>query len=358
MAVQKPEERCSRRGDFIYSTEKEPHAARKNAILEKHPEIKALMGPEPLTKWVVFGTIALQVCMAVATREWSWPAYIAAVYIVGATANHSLFLAIHEFSHNLGSRSMTANKLLAVAANLPIGIAYCISFKPFHMQHHRYQGEEDVDTDIPTALEGWCITKTSLGYADHTLRKAVFVFFQILAYAFRPMLVKPGLIARDRWLLCNWTAQLLFDLTMACVFGPGVLLYFLMSTFLAGSIHPTAGHFFAEHYVVEGRTETYSYYGPLNYLCYNVGYHNEHHDFPNIPWTGLPKVRRLAPEFYEALPQCASWPGAVIRYIFDDSVGPFSRVKRATTVQSAASEEPSPQQSEAARLTKSFQKID
>jgi sphingolipid delta-4 desaturase len=336
MAVHQTQGRCLHRRNFIYSSQKEPHAARKTVILEKHPEIKALMRPEPLTKWVVFATIALQVCMAVATRELSWPAYIAAVYVVGATANHSLFLAIHEFSHNLGSRSIIANKLMAVAANLPIGIAYCISFKPYHMEHHRYQGEEDMDTDIPTALEGWCITKTSLGYADHTMRKAAFVFMQIFAYAFRPMLVKPGLITCDRWLLCNWTAQLVFNLVMARVYGPRALLYFLISTFFAGSIHPTAGHFIAEHYVVEGRTETYSYYGPLNYLCYNVGYHNEHHDFPNIPWTGLPKVRQLAPEFYESLPQCPSWPGAIIRYIFDDSVSPFSRVKRATMGQSAA----------------------
>ena len=42
--------------------QEEPHASRKTEILKKHPEIKELMRPEPLTKWVVFGTVALQVC--------------------------------------------------------------------------------------------------------------------------------------------------------------------------------------------------------------------------------------------------------------------------------------------------------
>jgi len=328
-----------RRDDFLYSEQEEPHAARKTAILAKYPQIKQLMRPEPLTKWVVFGTVALQVFMAQLTLEWSWGAYLAAIYVVGATANHSLFLAIHELSHNLGFRNVSYNKLLGMSANLAIGIPYSITFKPFHMEHHRYQGEEGMDTDIPTKFEAWMVTQTATSYVDHTIRKAVFMFFQIFAYAFRPMLVKPDLVPKDKWIALNWTVQIAFDLLMVYLFGPKVMLYFVLSTFFAGSIHPTAGHFLAEHYVTEGSTETYSYYGPLNYLTYNVGYHNEHHDFPNIPWTNLPKVRQIAPEFYDTLPQCKSWPGLILRYIVDDSISPFSRVKRATCGQNDAKKE-------------------
>ena len=67
-------------------------------------------------------------------------------------------------------------------------------------------------------------------------------------------------------------------------------------------MHPCAGHTIAEHYEFENRLETYDYIGICNFFNFNVGYHTEHHDFPMIPWTRLPLVRKMAPEFYENLP--------------------------------------------------------
>ncbi|CAE7426342.1 unnamed protein product [Symbiodinium pilosum] len=314
--------------DFFYADNLEPHATRRSEILKKHPEIKALMGPEWKTKYIVVATVALQVFMAYITRSWSTCSFLIAVYVIGATVNHSLFLAIHELAHGLGAKSMMANKLIGMVANLPIVFPYCITFKPYHMAHHRNQGVHGIDTDVPTALEGYLITKSSMNYVDHTLRKAVFMFLQIFAYALRPIFIKPDLVPIDGWVIGNFVVCATFDYLILVTMGWHGVLYLLLSTFFAGSIHPTAGHFIAEHYVMEGEVETYSYYGPLNYLAYNVGYHNEHHDFPNIAWSSLPTVRKLAPEYYDSLPQCPSWPGAILRYIFDDSISPFSRVKR------------------------------
>ena len=248
--------------------------------------------------------------------------------MVGATANHSLFLAVHEISHGLAFKNLHHNRYIGMLANLPISIAYSVTFKPYHMEHHRYQGADGVDTDIPTPLEAWLITGSATGRVDHACRKAVFMFLNIFAYALRPMLVKPDLVPKDRKIALNWAIQLSYDAALFAVGGRGALGYLLLSTFFAGSIHPTAGHFLAEHYVVEGNFETYSYYGWLNIFAYNVGYHNEHHDFPNVAWSRLPRVREIAPEFYDHLPRCESWPGLIVKYITDDSVGAFSRVKR------------------------------
>jgi sphingolipid delta-4 desaturase len=102
----------------------------------------------------------------------------------------------------------------------------------------------------------------------------------------------------------------------------------LLTLLFAGGLHPTSGHFISEHYVFNEDQETYSYYGPLNLVTYNVGYHNEHHDFPNIPGSRLPKVRAMAPEFYNNLHYYTSWTGVIWSFLTRKDVTLFSRTKR------------------------------
>ncbi|KAI6107845.1 fatty acid desaturase-domain-containing protein [Pisolithus thermaeus] len=307
--------------DFLWMMTEEPHRSRRTAIMKAHPEVSKLMGHEPLTKYVVFGVVSLQVCIAIYLRHshpLSW-AFLAMAYIVGGTANHNLFLAIHEITHNLAFRGVSANKALAVFANLPIGLPYAAAFKRYHLEHHKHLGEDGIDTDLPTRFELLCLS--------NVLGKTFFATFQIFFYALRPTFVRAQMLTR--WHFINVVVQAVFDYVLVRTFGVRPLLYLLFSSFFAGSLHPCAGHFIAEHYVWDGLDqETYSYYGPLNLLAYNVGYHNEHHDFPSIPWSRLPALRALAPEFYDNLPSHPSWPMVIVNFIRDEEVGIFARAKR------------------------------
>jgi len=89
------------------------------------------MGHEPLTKWIVLFVVTLQLLVAFALRSTNpySPLFIFLAYAIGGTANHNLFLAIHEITHNLAFKGIKANKLLAMFANLPIGIPYAATFK-------------------------------------------------------------------------------------------------------------------------------------------------------------------------------------------------------------------------------------
>ncbi|KAK1816163.1 sphingolipid delta-4 desaturase [Friedmanniomyces endolithicus] len=319
---------------FFWTYTEEPHRTRRQAIIKAHPEVLKLCGPEPLTFPLVLAVVTLQILCAHALRHTpvlSLP-YLLTAYAIGATANQNLFLAIHEITHNLAFKSPLANRLLAILANLPIGIPYSASFRPYHLTHHKSLGVDGLDTDLPTALEAW--------FLDSVAGKAFFATFQILFYALRPMMVYQLPLT---WIhALNVVAQLSFDFLLVKYVGGRALGYLILSSFLAGSLHPCAGHFIAEHYVFGQQSraqdaaaakqaapeETYSYYGVLNYLTYNVGLHNEHHDFPAVPWTRLWKLNAIANEFYRDLPCHHSWVGVIWQFVLDKEVGLWCRVKR------------------------------
>lgn len=73
----------------------------------------------------------------------------------------------------------------------------------------------------------------------------------------------------------------------------------MLAAFLLGlGLHPIAGHLIGDHFMVLKGQGTYSYYGPLNLFTFNLGYHNEHHDFPNIPGKDLPLVSKVFGKYF------------------------------------------------------------
>eukprot|EP00039_Didymoeca_costata_P018958 m.335700 g.335700 ORF g.335700 m.335700 type:complete len:353 (+) comp17656_c0_seq1:50-1108(+) len=304
--------------DFLWSARDEPHCTRRKLIMEAHPEVKTLMGPCPLTKWKVIGTVIFQAIAAYNLRNASWPVLLFFTYVVSGTLNHMMTLAIHELSHNLGFKERRYNRYLALLANVPMGLPAAISFKRYHLEHHKYQGEHIVDVDIPSEIEGK-LFQSRIG-------KFIWLILQPLFYSCRPLVLNPKV--PGRWEYINFALLFATDLAVFTLMGPKSLFYLICGTLLGMGVHPVAGHFVAEHYILNPGYETMSYYGPLNWVTFNVGYHNEHHDFPNVPGSRLHLLRDMCPEFYDTLPQYESWSKVLFDYVTRVEITPFSRVKR------------------------------
>jgi sphingolipid delta-4 desaturase len=240
------------------------------------------MGHDPNLKWVVAGMVLFQIITSYFIRDFHWFPFFMIAYCIGGVLNHSLTLAIHEIAHNLafGHSKPLLNRAIGMIANFPLGIPMSVSFKKYHLEHHKYQGDEEYDMDLPSRMEA--------ALFHTTFTKLIWLLLQPLFYTLRPLFLRPKPVTMLE--VINLAMQVVFDIVIVYFFGWRSLFYLTFSTFLAMGLHPVAGHFISEHYVFVKGYETYSYYGPLNWITFNVGYHNEHHDFPNIPGSRLPEV--------------------------------------------------------------------
>lgn len=298
----------------------EPHAVRRKVILEKHPEMEKLFeNREPFITLffvAVIHVIQLLHCYLFYTYEASWKFIIFYALTIGAIFNHALFVLYHDITHFNCFRSMRMNQIAAIICNLPQILPSAIGFGRYHRDHHTYLGDNIKDPDIPT------LTEVKMFQFWYT--RLIYVFFMPFFYGLRPYVKAPKEVSFME--IVNMIACVLYAYFIAKFFTFKCVIYLLLSTYFGLSVHPVGAHVIAEHYEFFKSQDTYSYYGWMNYLNFNMGYHIEHHDFPNIPWHKLPQVRKIAPEFYNNLPQMNSYVTVIFKYIFDGSIGPWSRI--------------------------------
>jgi sphingolipid 4-desaturase/C4-monooxygenase len=307
--------------DYIRVTYPEPHVGRTKEMLTKYPEIRSLFGHTPSTAVWTVGIVALQFSIAIALENAAWWIVIPTAWIVGAFIEHALFVIIHDCAHNLVFKRPSWNKALGVLANLPGFFPAAIGFRNFHLLHHRNMGELGWDADIPGPREAALIGKSAF-------RKALSLFFFTAIVG----LVRPARLKKvnllEVWGVINGATSIGAGLLILYAFGGSSFFYLVLSCMFGIGLHPLGGRWIQEHYIFRPDQETYSYYGPLNKLCFNVGYHNEHHDFMMVPWSRLPEIRKIAPEFYNDLFYHTSWTKVLLKFIFDSSLTGFSRIVR------------------------------
>jgi sphingolipid delta-4 desaturase len=307
---------------FNWSEEAEPHRVRTREIIRKYPEIRDLMGRNPYTIFVILLCVGIQVTLAYFLRDAPWWSLFVSAYLIGAFACHTLFICIHEAAHNLLFKKREFNTAAGILANLPLVFPSAVSFQKYHLKHHSFQGVEELDADMPYHWEAKLINNSTLG-------KAIWLLFYPIFQLFRPIRLTKEVAIFDFWTVINWIVQFSFLAAVIYFLGAKSTVFLTASFFFSIGLHPLGARWIQEHYLTHGEQETKSYYGPLNPVNLNVGYHNEHHDFPAIPWHNLPKLKKVANEYYETLGYHTSYTGLLFKFLFDKNMSVFSRTARA-----------------------------
>lgn len=306
--------------EYIHTNAPEPHAIRSRKMLAAHPELRTIMGPTPSSALWIAALVFTQLALTVYAANRPWWIWLPLAYFVGAFLDHGLWGFIHECSHNLVFRSRTANRLMGIFANVPIVVPASISFAKYHMIHHTHMGELALDAGVPGPTEARLIGHSSLA-------KALWLGLNIFIQGFvRPWRVKVKFM--DGWTLFNMAFQVACIAAIWYWVGGGAFKYLMAATAFAIGLHPVGGRWISEHFALEPGQETCSYWGPLNTVAFNLGYHTEHHDIMTIAWSRLPQIPKMAPEFYEGLHVYRSWTQLILRFIFDRNISLYTYVVR------------------------------
>jgi len=311
---------------FATTASPEPHAVRRRALLRQHPEIKRLFGHNRWTVVPMLVAVAMQLAIAAQLAEcfegargpvWALIA-LTVVHLLGAVLSHHASMFIHEASHDLCAPTPWENKLWALIANTSLGIPAAMTFRKYHPRHHAHLGTLGVDADLPARFEATSLPRTA--WMKAVWLGGLLFFWLARGYQRRTP------VNRDEVL--NFAVTLAVNGLILWWLGPVALGYLLVCTVVGHSYHPVAAHFIHEHYTFAPGQETNSYYGGLNAVCFNVGYHVEHHDFPWVPGGRLPQLRRDYAQHYEGLTSHPSWTAVLWAFVVDARMDWSQRIVR------------------------------
>ncbi len=294
-------------------------------LLRRHPQARALVGPDWRSALAIPVLLALHWGMAWAVSGTGVLWTFMAAFFFGQLVLHSAGGLLHDTAHRLVFRA--AGPKLAFDLSLELVLASFgrqLTYQHEHVtSHHRYMGEYERDYEH----EDVCAL---LARRDYTARhpgrqRAVTLAILVLHLLPFGFLVSDWVVpwfyeratgrrARDLQRRIpatrprQWEKALFITVSLAVNAGLFFVLDFwawlyhnwALSIFLGKFGVTNLGQSLSEHVGDDLQVPTRSYYGWMNTILFNTGYHNEHHTLASVPWSRLPALRRLAPELFTA----------------------------------------------------------
>jgi fatty acid desaturase len=240
-------------------------------------------------------------------RYFSWPLYLLTGALIGGRLL-GLGILMHDAVHGLLHPNKQVNEILGdVLCSWPLWISLR-SYRQKHLAHHRwvntqkdpdYIGKTDSNWNFPMPLGKFArimlIQLTGLG---------VFESFRVMSNT----TLKEGKEPSPRWYKA---VRFGFYFTVIGAFVAAglwkeMLLYWLVP-FFTWTQFANRLRRVAEHSAVEGmekefqtRTTIHGWIARLFLAPNNIGYHNEHHLLPGVPWYRLPQTHKAFGQFDDA----------------------------------------------------------
>lgn len=308
------------------------HRNRAKEMLKKYPELIALRGRRPVLNTILcLGVAAGHLGVAIALKDQPiWVALLAA-WVLGWWFVVQMILQGHECQHQLVFKSKRLNSWLYLLTTMPkLGPTY-YDWYFYHHPHHFKFGTKD---DVVIARRDWLLRGRPLSpvFVPYTVlnfpREVLHGLFKELPRYVSEALdgSLPSVQRRAAgWAIAYFVSVVGLAGALFAYAGPSSVLYLLASTcFQTGFLHPLAygmrlfiSHFgprtpvFQASYIYENTW--------FNWLTVNWGLHCQHHDFPNISWTRLGKVAKIAPDYYDHIVRVKSYLGLTWMFHFSNA---------------------------------------
>lgn len=318
------------------------HRDRAKAMLKAHPELRELIGQNPATALLCLLYVGLHLGVAMALAGQPWWLMLLAAYVVGPWTTVNLFYLGHECQHGLVFRRTWLNRVLYTLTTLPMCLSAHHTWWIDHAVHHNDMGSpKDFLTRRRTVflasrrfspmLLPWGPLMVPMQLVRSALGLVVYLAGLCVgrvepSRTVLAILAESHLISGYRRASVVYWAVIYPALCLAmlgALFAWGgwmpVLYLILSAGFLTGFAHPWMFGLILGNAHFHGHTHyqpTSSYYHWLNWLTLHHGLHTEHHDLAGVPWSRLPRVRQIAPEFYDDLLPIASYVGLAWKFHF------------------------------------------
>ena len=337
------------------------HRTRAKEMIRAHPEIKGLFGNNP---WTAFWCVSLavsQVMLAVFVSGYPWWVGLMVAYVIGSLININLFQLAHECNHNLVFKKTSWNRWLFTLTSLPMFMSAHHSWWIEHHVHHNDLGaKKDFvkrrrtvflltrQNEYFWATRGilyrfgaalfspLCTPYALFMLVMQPLRSAVgllvYFFTSLIRGRLKPEPLALSILADEHlvsgyekyrttgWAVVYPLVSLTMTVTLFVFCGWKSVCYLLSAQlFMTGFLHPFMFGLILSNSHFHGHKNyqpSSSYYGWLNWITFNFGLHTEHHDISGIPWNRLPKLRAIAPEFYDTLQITKSYAALAMIFTF------------------------------------------